>query len=430
MRSLLRGIDDAKRQRKCQHQLQRGASDVGIVYDPVDQKAWATGLFCCGNEDCAYCSWRDREEHRREIAVAYMALIKAGGAAAHLITTFEHHADEWLEELFEVRKKARRAVMKTDWWLSIAEQYEIYALTSCEETFGENGWHPHGHDLLFMFQPPMAEVKHCPTCSSADLVLTGNYALCRSCEWQGKQKDASSVVEPDEKALLQVRLGFAKRYCRWLARHGHNATDELGVQLKWVKDIEQAEYLADKGHEPVNRKYDVSDEMTMGAAKETRDHKGMTPFQLQDAAGGDDEAVRRLGELLHRTDRNFIITRAGALCVEHWRVKFRRHRLQWEKGLKERLGFKVEWEKYEAERREDLAQRHQIEPVSWCWVDERTWSELICGALTGKDRRAEFFSEAGKGDPYGLATWLRENEIEAVIPQCAYEYAGARASPD
>lgn len=439
MRRILVNEPKAKRQRYCQHRPAKDAGDeVTVMLDAGNDRAYATGLCRCGMETCAFCSWHERGVQSEEIAVAVAECQKQGGAVLFGTWSLAHLRDDKLVTTQDVLQRARHAVLSGAWWQARIEKYGIFVLQKSEETFGRHGWHPHRHDAFFMFKPPMRQRRAitCPKCQSENVTFSGSHAGCSSCGWQGAAKPSKrresvieqDVTEVDANEVEALEQGIRDRYLEALRRRGFDAVGEHGFHLR-MGDSAMADYIAKTGHEPVQRLgYGLESEMTMGAHKKAKDEgsdkKGMTPLQLVDAAGGDGDAVARLGELLgiNVIDQNYIMARAEALVLEHWRARFGKTRLKWGRGLKEELGFAEAFKAYKAKNEEIEQSRNLPEPFSFLWISGAVWSNQICGGERGRDLRAELLAEVRAGDAFALDLWLAKHRIDATIPDHARDF--------
>lgn len=113
------------------------------------------GLLVCGSVwNCPICASKITEHRRVEIVQA-VETAKSRGAGVYLLSlTVPHYANQKLQTVLDGISHAKRLLMnRKPWrrfWSSVMGIGEIRTL---EVTYGENGWHPHFHVLLFTGKP-------------------------------------------------------------------------------------------------------------------------------------------------------------------------------------------------------------------------------------------------------------------------------------
>jgi hypothetical protein len=161
-------------------------------------------------------------------------------------------------------------------WQLLKDDYDwMGSIRSLETTYGENGWHPHQHELILL-----------------------NAKLSKSAQ-NGLLVD------------LKAKWGAALR------RRGFDASWDHGVDLR-AADSDVRDYVAKFGHEPVTVSWGIEHELTKQPVKKGRDG-GRSPAQLL-ADYGDGDIV------------------AGRLWREYANVFKGRKQLVWSKGLRKLLG--------------------------------------------------------------------------------------------
>ena len=124
---------------------------------------WSFGhLHRCGSPwSCPTCAHQISMHRASEVAQAvewWRARDLTGQADVVLLTlTVRHHAGDSLRTLRQGVSQAWRAVEQSRGWRAMREACGLRHHIRCQEvTWGENGWHPHLHILLFCEAPELA----------------------------------------------------------------------------------------------------------------------------------------------------------------------------------------------------------------------------------------------------------------------------------
>lgn len=220
-----------------------GASGVAVRGKPKEgggfEKVQFGNLAVCGSHLCPVCGPRVAEVRRGEVA---HILDWADGQRLHpvfLTLTTASQKGQPLAPMVRAQKEALR-VWKQDRRYKDRRPSIVGVVSAFETTHGANGWHPHFHLLLLVKAKTMGRALR---------LVAGLRAV-----W---------VAAAKAQGLHAGRAGFR-------AQAGHRA----------------AEYMA---------KWDLSDEVAAGAAKESKDKdKGKTPSQLLRRGYEGDKAASRL----------------------------------------------------------------------------------------------------------------------------------------
>jgi len=211
-----------------------------------------TNIEVCGSVwTCPVCNSRISYERRRELQ---FAVENSGAHVAMLTITLSHSKKDPLADVIKALRKAVNSTKSGRWYQAWLEDHKIIAsASSLEITYGQFGWHPHLHILLFMDQVP------------------------------------------DPEAL---RDQFSERFTRFLAKNGHYASAFHGVNVKYAKkDI--SGYIA---------KWNATDELTAVQAKQGRD-ESLTVWELAKlAVNGDRDCERLWLEYVKATYRKKALT--------------------------------------------------------------------------------------------------------------------------
>jgi hypothetical protein len=97
------------------------------------------------------CSSKIAEKRRRELERLLEFCNQAGLTVLHLAYTTRHHKGQSCEEVLERISKARKLMMNRKSFKRVARLLGIVgSVRASEVTWGENGWHPHFHELLIL----------------------------------------------------------------------------------------------------------------------------------------------------------------------------------------------------------------------------------------------------------------------------------------
>ena len=147
-----------------------------------------SGLTVCGSVWlCPICAAKISEKRRVELkrAVAYA---RENGYQVLLLTqTIPHYAHQRLKPLLAKFQQARITQRNRKSWKRIAQSVGLVGtLRSLEVTHGENGWHVHTHELLFVksenpINPKVLTAEILPTwqsaCESVDLDIPNHHGV-------------------------------------------------------------------------------------------------------------------------------------------------------------------------------------------------------------------------------------------------------------
>ncbi len=202
-----------------------------------------------------------------------------GGFVALLTFTLRHNIDDRLADLQKALRNAYRRFKSGKGFQTLSGRYNwMGCVTAMEVTYGQNGWHPHLHVLVFF--DPLA-----------------------SATWSQFKEVAKA------------------RWLTVLEAEGAAATWEHGLDIREA-DADVHDYLAKFGKLPTGTTWTIERELTKAPAKRAHPD-GMTPFQMLERYGDGDE-------------------RAGRLFQEYVRVFKRHNQLTWSRGFRDELGLGAE----------------------------------------------------------------------------------------
>jgi hypothetical protein len=203
------------------------------------------------------CSAKISEVRRQELH-QLLDWAEASGHTVLLMTlTARHRRTTNLKSLLDGMGKAKRRLRQSRAWRGLKDRI-VGTVTALEVTYGENGWHPHYHEILIL---------------------------------EGKIEGAPELVD---QALRD----------EWLHCLGKEGLSGAGAAFD-VRDGSHAiEYVSkfgnDDGAPDTAQTWGAPEEMTLSKSKKGR-RGGRTPMQLLvDSQGGDDEAGK-LWQIYART---------------------------------------------------------------------------------------------------------------------------------
>lgn len=180
----------------CLKQRIDATKPVSVRYNEKRKKAHYDNLQRCGSIwTCPFCAMKISEGRRVEVKTAMDNYRKKGGYVYLVTFTNRHHFGDDLAQLLKGQQKAM-----TKLWEKTAVKkfmknlgYE-WRITCSEVTYGQNGWHPHLHVLMFF--------DHEITPSGLELYLANEWR--EACKKAGMQKlpnlDNGVTVEKGDKA--------------------------------------------------------------------------------------------------------------------------------------------------------------------------------------------------------------------------------------
>lgn len=135
---------------KCRHVTHGQA--VGVHTSKAHKGAFYSGLVTCGSVwACAVCGSKVQERRRLEIAKA-MEWAYARGLQPVMVTfTNPHQVSDHLPTLLKQQAFAFAKLRAGEPWRRFKEKYGFSGLIrALELTHGQNGWHPHTHEMWFV----------------------------------------------------------------------------------------------------------------------------------------------------------------------------------------------------------------------------------------------------------------------------------------
>lgn len=130
-------------------------SEIGVMRSVEHGTSHYKGLITCGSVwACPVCTAKIQERRRGEIQQAIEWGNRNGMKPVMVTFTFPHTAFDKLKDMLNRQKDAFSKLRSGRPWRSLKDKIGYHALIrSLEVTHGENGWHPHTHELWFTTSP-------------------------------------------------------------------------------------------------------------------------------------------------------------------------------------------------------------------------------------------------------------------------------------
>jgi len=250
----------------CHRGVANPSDSVAVYRQTEGESARLHGVTTCKSVwTCPVCSARICAVRQAELSEGMKYWIDQGGYVWLMTLTFPHERDMPLADLLPKFTRAKAFLKNSKTYKRIlGKGVRRGSVSSLEVTIGENGWHPHQHDLVFATPDAFGQVR----------------------ELDHGRKASREIDELKEAWYVALR------------KAGLCEQDQMSDVLAHGLDVRggqyAAEYVAKFGRE---QKWGLSREVTMHAAKVGTDNKGAHPFQLLAWAGeGDGLAAQQFRE--------------------------------------------------------------------------------------------------------------------------------------
>lgn len=246
-------------------------------------------LVTCGSPwHCPVCAPKITECRRAELMAAAVKAVKDGGELVMMTLTYRHQVSMTLADSLGPFYKARKQFMESQAFKgAMRDVGALGRIYSTEVTFGQNGWHPHLHILIF-------------------------------CGYR-----AGGLLERLEK--------LRDYWSRFVMKSGLGQINEHGFDVR--NGNFAAQYIASYGKEPATFVWSAAHELAKSHVKQGR-NGNVTPFDLL--------RIGATGEVVSCGQVDIDATRARELYLE-FAVRFHgKKQLEWSKGLRAKFGIKSE----------------------------------------------------------------------------------------
>lgn len=269
--------------------------------------AFYSGLVVCGSVwSCPICTAKIQERRRVEIAKAMDKAYREGMKCVMITLTFPHLAFDKLQTLVNKQSEAHKRLRAGNPWVRIKESAgHLGFIRSLELTDGENGWHPHTHEIWIVS-------KSCDVRDLKEKILA---------RWESSCARAGLLDLNDQNKVAAFR------------KHSVDIKDNAS----------NSDYLAKMDD---SRNWGADREIAKASTKKGKS-KGLHPFQL----------------LIKYEEGN---ERAGQRFLEYSRVMKGKRQLIWSKGLKEWAGVDELTDEELAQSHEDNAEEiYEVSKEQW-----------------------------------------------------------------
>lgn len=196
---------------RCQHKIRFGLEAVELYKSK--SSAWFSGTVPCNSIwTCPVCAAKISQERTQEVAQAIDTAHRRGHCAAMVTLTFSHEKSDFLALILPGFRKAMRAVKSGRAAVELREKFGVMGeVRALEVTHGENGWHPHGHSVVF-FERPLSEKDF------SDYQTELFFLWRKACASAGlglpNSKNGVDVRPAQTGAEYIAKWGLAKELCR------------------------------------------------------------------------------------------------------------------------------------------------------------------------------------------------------------------------
>lgn len=336
------------------YRTRQGTADVKMVFSKEHKNTHFGNLQTCGNVwICPVCAAQVAENRKGELKKAIKTHVQNGGGVYLATYTVPHKREDDLKEMFLRFKDARQRFKRGAPMKRIKDRFFWNgSITATEITYGQNGWHPHTHEVVFLDKP-----------------------------WFGQRKATGESYKTEDEFIVDFKEKVYGRWRRFAEKCGFDSPSrDHGV------DIQNAEfagnYVAKWGDDKneASKKWEIYDEVTKAHIK-TGKGKGRTPFDLiRSFQDGD--------------------THAGKLFIEFASVFKGTRQLSWSKGLKSRFNIQEFSD-------EELVKRQEDEGIILGVFDREQWN-----LVRRHDLRADVLYAGLNGWPTVLSLIRGYQELE------------------
>lgn len=302
---------------------------VEIVKFSGGKRATYRNLQTCGSIwHCPVCSSRITDQRRHELS---HALSHWTGTMVMATYTLAHNRKMSLTDVLASVKDAYQRIKSGRQYQALRRNFWIAgSVRAVEVTHGNNGWHVHTHELMFI----------------------------------EKMDNRSHPVPLSEDQVSKLQNAIFGHWRKALKRSGKTASSTYGVDVRSAEsDI--ANYIAKYGHEPIESAWDITHELTKLPVKR---------------AGGDNRTPLELLAQFAEGD-----VKSGNLWIEYAKTFKGTKQLVWSTDIRKRL--KLEAEKSDQQASEDIPP----EFIPFVEITRRDW--IAIRGLKKRGELLQFSSE-------------------------------------
>lgn len=157
LQSISRRFSPGERVKICLRKIRPQHQTVEIYQGK--ERAFYGGLVTCGSIwICPVCAAKISEKRREELCQGVESWKARGGLVLLVTYTVPHRDYQSLSQVLEGFIKARKFMFHRKPWKGLKKRIGLSgSVRALEVTYGENGWHVHVHELLFLMpEKPMS----------------------------------------------------------------------------------------------------------------------------------------------------------------------------------------------------------------------------------------------------------------------------------
>lgn len=150
LQSISRRFSPGERVKICLRKIRPQHQTVEIYQGK--ERAFYGGLVTCGSVwICPVCAGKISEKRRQELSRGVESWKTRGGLVLMITYTVPHYDFQALSEVLTGFTRARKLLMNRKPWKGLKKRIGLMGtVRALEVTYGENGWHVHVHELLFL----------------------------------------------------------------------------------------------------------------------------------------------------------------------------------------------------------------------------------------------------------------------------------------
>lgn len=315
---------------------------IEVIYSDERKSARTAGTMKCGSGwICPVCMRYISERRRQELDTA---IERSRDRYFTIMATYtvRHDKSARLKPLLADMVAAYGSVFSGRIWSNLKSEYMLRgSVRATEITYGENGWHPHFHVLMFVDRA----------------ILDDGYSS-----------------SPDE-YTQSLSNQLSDRWLKMLEKRGLSGSKNRALDLR-TSDDQISDYIAKFGKMPSEWNLSVSAYEVAYATAKTARNGSQSVLDLIFAAGHD--------------------RAAQALFYEYHAATKGKSQLQWSKGLKSELDIEILRDEIAAQGIETETDRllAAVDTKVWRYIADRGFlGQLMTYANTGNADQTQWFIE-------------------------------------
>lgn len=207
--SLLFRHDAMKQHRVCNCCRSTNGDHVDVYRTKDGTNARLGNIIKCGSVwHCPVCSGVVTEERRAEVQAGMNDWIKWGGKVHLMTLTFPHTVEQKLADVLPLYAKAEQSFKNSKTYKAAREKYGwAGTIRGLEVTYGQNGWHPHTHVLIFAEDGMLADLRTIDALRNAWINALIKNGLAENSQMNDMQQHAFDLQGGDYAAEYISKFG-------------------------------------------------------------------------------------------------------------------------------------------------------------------------------------------------------------------------------